>query len=281
MKNLLAILLFIFPVFTIFTQAQETTTDAPVDAPFETAILIDNQTVVSPYKGGLEFEIHHRFGTVKNGITDIFGIYASSNIRLGLNYGITDKLMIGGGTTKDSKLQDVQWKYAILQQTQSGSIPVSLSYYGNVVLDARSKDAFGPAVNYREIHRFSYFTQLIASRKFNDKFSVQVAPSFFYYNAVDQGLKNANFAIHAGGRAKIIGYNSIIFEYDQLLTKQDIAIQPKPNLSIGYEIGTGTHAFQIFVANYSGIINQKNLLYNTNDFASGGFLVGFNITVRF
>jgi hypothetical protein len=281
MKNLLSILLFIFPVFGIFTQAQETTTDSPVDAPFETAILIDNQTVVSPYKGGLEFEIHHRFGTVKNGITDIFGIYASSNIRLGLSYGISDKLMVGGGTTKDSKLQDIQWKYAILQQTQSGNIPVSLSYYGNVVLDARSKDAFGPAEFYREIHRFSYFTQLIVSRKFNDKFSLQVAPSFFYYNAVEQGLKNANISIHAGGRAKIIGYNSLIFEYDQLLTKQDIATQPKPNLSLGYEIGTGTHAFQIFVANYSGIINQRNLLYNTNDFTSGGFLVGFNITVRF
>ena len=74
--------------------------------------------------------------------------------------------------------------------------------------------------------------------------------------------------------------NSIIFEYDQLLTKQQL-VQPKPNLSIGYEICTGTHAFQVFVANYSGIINQRNLLYNANDFAKGGFLVGFNITVRF
>lgn len=279
MKNLLLILLLVCPVFTAFSQDQES--DAPVESPFTTAILIDNQTVVSPYKGGLEFEIHHRFGTVKNGITDIFGIYASSNIRLGLNYGITDKLMLGAGSTKDYKLQDLQWKYAILQQTQSGKIPVSLSYYGNVVLDARANDAFGPAASFRDIHRFSYFTQLIVSRKFSEKISFQVAPSFFYYNAVEEGLKNANFAVHAGGRAMLFGYNSIIFEYDQLLTKQDIATQPKPNLSLGYEIGTGTHAFQIFVANYSGIINQRNLLYNTNDFSSGNFLVGFNITVRF
>ena len=281
MKNLLSILLFIFPALIAVAQDQETKTNTPVDPPFEAEILIDNQTVVSPYKGSLELQIAHRFGTVKNGITDIFGIYASSNIRLGLNYGITDKFMVGAGTTKDYKLQDFQWKYAVLQQTQSGNIPVSVSYYGNAVLDARTKDAFGKPDKYRYIHRFSYFSQVIVSRRFSDKISFQVAPGFIYYNSVaqDDGVKNATFSIHAGGRAKIIGNNSIIAEYDQLLSKQDA--QPKPNLAIGYEIGTGTHAFQVFVSNFSGIIGQRNLLFNTNDFTKGGYMVGFNITVRF
>jgi hypothetical protein len=281
MKNLLTIILLIFPTLITIAQETEPATDLPVDAPWATATLIDNQTVVSPYKGGLEFEIHHRFGLMKNGISDLFGIYASSNIRLGFNYGITDRLMLGAGTTKDYKLQDLQWKYAVLQQTQSGRIPVSVSYYGNAVIDARAEDAFGPTEQYSWMHRFSYFSQLIVSRMLNDRFSLQVAPGFIYYNAVDEGYKNANFSIHAGGRAKIVGYNSIIVEYDQLLTKQDIETQPKPNLSIGYEISTGTHAFQLFVANYSQIINQRNLMYNTNDFSNGDFLVGFNITVRF
>ena len=121
MKNFLSILLLIFPALFEVAQDQEASKDLPVDAPFETAILIDNQTVATPYKGGLEFNIHHRFGIVKNGITDIFGIYAPSNIRLGFNYGLTDKLMLGIGLTKDPKnLIDIQWKYAILQQTQSG-----------------------------------------------------------------------------------------------------------------------------------------------------------------
>jgi hypothetical protein len=281
MKNLFAIFLFIFSGSFAIAQDQPAA-DALADAPFEAATLIDNQTVVGPYKGGLEFQIHHRFGTVKNGITDIFGIYAASNIRLGLNYGISEKLMVGAGTTKDYKLQDFQWKYALLQQTQSGKMPVSVSYYGNVVLDARPKESFGPSDKYKYIHRFSYFSQVIVSKRFNDIFSFQVAPGFLYFNSVaqDDSLKNANFSIHAGGRAKVVGNSSIIFEYDQLLTQQDLR-QPKPNLSIGYEIGTGTHAFQVFVANYSGIINQRNLLYNSNDFAKGGFLVGFNITVRF
>jgi hypothetical protein len=74
---------------------------------------------------------------------------------------------------------------------------------------------------------------------------------------------------------------ALILEYDQLLTKQKLDEQPKPNLSIGWEIGTATHTFQIFVANYSQIINQRNLVFNTNNFADGEYLVGFNITVRF
>ena len=279
MKNFFAFTLLVFIVFTLNAQ-DEAAQDLPVDATFETSVLIDNHTVATPYKGGKEFIIYHRFGTVKNGITDIFGIYAPSNIKLGFNYGVTDNLMVGVGSTKDYKLQDLQWKYAILKQTQSGRIPVSLSYYGNAVLDARADDAFGPADQYKAIHRFSYFTQLIVARRFNDVFSIQAAPGFIYYNAVEQGLNNANFSIHAGARAKIIGYNSLMLEYDQILTKQD-ASEPKPNLTFGYEIVTGTHSFQLFVANYSQIINQRNLLYNSNDFTKGDFLVGFNITVRF
>ncbi|HYW94283.1 MAG TPA: DUF5777 family beta-barrel protein [Bacteroidales bacterium] len=278
MKSLIALALSLCLIIPAF--GQDENDDKPVRSPFETSLLIDNQTVVSPFKGGLQLQIQHRFGTVKNGITDIFGIYAPSNIRMALNYGITDRLMIGAGTTKDYKLQDVQWKYAVIQQTRSGSIPVSVSYYGNMVIDARSKDNFGPEASYRDIHRLSYFTQLIIARKFNFKYSFQVAPGFIYYNSVQDGLQNANFSIHAGGRARVLGPISILAEYDQLLTKQD-AFDPKPNLAAGIEIGTATHAFQIFFANYSALINQRNLLYNTNDFTEGDYRLGFNITVRF
>jgi hypothetical protein len=194
--------------------------------------------------------------------------------------------MLGAGTTKDYKLQDIQWKYLILQQTEDNSMPVSLSYYGNMVIDLRKEEAFGPVERYRDIHRLSYFNQLILARKFNDVFSFQIAPSVIYFNAVPQytnesKYKNLNFGLSAGGKATVFGSQAIIFEYDQLLTKQDLDEQPKPNLSIGWEVGTATHTFQVFAANYSQIIGQRNLVFNTNDFAKGDFLFGFNITVRF
>ena len=287
MKKALTILFFSLFLIPVFSQDQEQTGEKskPVRFTFGTTILIDNHTVATPYKGGLELEIHHRFSLIEN-YHNLFGIYGSADTRIGLNYGITDRLMIGAGTTKDYKLQDIQWKYLILQQTEDNSMPVSLSYYGNVVADLRKDDAFGPAASYKDIHRFSYFTQLIAARKLNDKISVQVAPSMVYFNSVPRssdstGYKNLNFGVSVGARANLFGNHSLILEYDQLLTKQDLAVQPKPNLSLGWEIGTATHTFQIFAANYSQIINQRNLVFNTNDFTKGDYLIGFNITVRF
>jgi hypothetical protein len=258
----------------------------PVRFTFGTTTLVDNATTETIYKGGLEFQIHHRFSLIEN-IHNLYGIYGSANTRLGLSYGITDRLMIGIGTTKDYSQQDINWKYAILRQTEDNKMPVSLAYYGNMVIDARDEENFGPSESFRPIHRLSYFTQLILARKFNDVFSLQVAPSLAYFNSVPQnvdstaGYKNLNFGISAGARANMFGAHSLILEYDQLITKQDITVQPKPNLSLGWEIGTATHSFQVFVANYNQIINQRNLLYNTNDFKEWQFLIGFNIHVRF
>jgi len=253
-----------------------TADNRPVKSPFATNVLIDVQTVVSPYKGSLNLLIQHRFGSMENGISDIFGIYGGANTRLGLEYGITDRIMIGIGTTQDYKLQDLEWKYAILQQTRSNSMPIGLSYYGNVVIDARSEDNFGPEESYKFIHRMSYFTELIVSRKFSNVFSFQVAPQFAYYNGVDQSMDNVNFGASFGGRAKVWGEKSIIVEYDLPFTKHE-AFDPQPNLGIGFEIGSATHAFQIFVSNYHDIVYQRNLVYNENS----KFQIGFNITVRF
>ncbi len=295
MKKIFIVLIlsaFMTPAFCQeSTQAQEGS--KPVRNTFGTGTLIENQTVATPYKGGIELNIQHRFSRITTYV-DLFGIYGSANTRIGLNYGITDRIMIGVGTTKDYMLQDLQWKYLILQQTQDGKMPVSLSYFGNFVIDARSDNAFGPKVSYKFIHRFSYLTQLIVARKFGEKISVQVAPSMAYFNSSPKYLaegdtiyhnyKNLNFGVSAGLRANLFGAHSLILEYDQLLTKQDLGTgdpQPKPNLSLGWEIGTGTHTFQVFVTNYNQIISQRNLVFNTNDFTKGDYMVGFNITVRF
>jgi hypothetical protein len=190
--------------------------------------------------------------------------------------------MVGIGTTRDYKLQDLQWKYNILEQTRSGSMPVALTYYGNIVLDARDKETFEySSSEYKGIHRLSYFNQLIVSRKFGDRLSAMLAPSMIWHNAVaDSTYSNINFAVSAGARAMIIGMNSIIVEYHQPITTSDNGLI-KPGLSVGFEVGTSTHAFRVFVTNYNQIISQRNLVYNTNDFFKGDVLFGFNISIKF
>lgn len=287
MKKIFIVLTLSLFLSSLFAQEDtlKQASSKPVRFTFGTTTLIDINTVETIYKGGLEMEIHHRFSLIEN-YHNLFGIYGSANTRIGLNYGITDRLMIGAGTTKDNNLQDIQWKYLILQQTEDNSIPVSLSYYGNIVFDLRTEEEFGPAASFKQIHRLSYFTQLIVARKINERFSVQVAPSLAYFNSVTRysdstGYKNLNLGLSAGARANLFGSHSLLLEYDQLLTKQDLAKQPKPNLSLGWEISTATHTFQIFAANYNQIINQRNLVFNTNDYKKSQWLVGFNIHIRF
>ncbi len=135
------ILLFAISVHGLRAQDEEKPDNRPIRPPFETISLIDNQTTVNPFKGSLQLEISHRFSEIKD-ISDLFGIYGSANTRLALDYGITDRIMAGFGTTRDYKLQDFEWKVSILTQTRSWSMPLSLSYYGNMVIDASGQGKF-------------------------------------------------------------------------------------------------------------------------------------------
>lgn len=278
MKNILVSLIMALLFVPLYSQESE---DYPVRL-FETSILIDNQTVNTPFKGMLEFQIHHRFGIVNNMLDDLFGLWAPGNIRLGLNYSITDKLVIGVGTAKSFKATDLSVKYALLQQNSSGSMPVSLTLYGNMGLNLLNKNTFGLEHDWREIHRISYMTQAIVGRQFGEKLSVQLAPTFIWFNGVEEGYQNANYAISAGLEYNLFGSHSIMLEYDQLLNKQENEeFNPKPQLALGWEIGTATHAFQIFFANYQDIVGQYAFLYNQNGITDGKYLIGLNITVRF
>lgn len=282
LKSFIMLLIALSSNMTFAQDETEKKEDKPVRNPFEASTLIENQTVVSSSAKELELIIHHRFGSVGNGFSDLFGIYAASNIRLGLQYGITEKLTIGIGTEKNNKFQDLNGKYAILQQTRSGSMPVSLSIHANTALDARDEELFG--TDYEFIDRFSYFVQLIVARKFTDAFSLQLAPSYSHFNSVDRKYQNDKIGVMFGGRYKFTGKMSTIFEYHQPINinpVHDYQEDIQPGAALGIEIGTSTHAFQVFASNYQHIVAQKNYVMNINKFDSEGILIGFNITVRF
>ncbi|MCX6226439.1 MAG: DUF5777 family beta-barrel protein [Bacteroidia bacterium] len=286
-----------FIAFSHNTFAQDAATGPdrrPVKEVFNSSLLIDQQTNISPYKGGLELIIHHRLGTMENGFKDLAGIYGSSNIRLGFNYGITEKLSIGIGTERMNKFQDLYAKYLILQQKRTG-MPISLSFLTQVGLDARNKEVFQKSYSFT--NRLSFFNELIVSRKFSSKLSLQVAPSYIHFNAVESDSTKWNdyFGISVGGRFKFYNEMSIIATYDQgfaimpnlsassRAVREEVLVAPKPSLGLGLEIGTPTHCFMVFVSNSYDIIQQKNLAYNKYSVSDGakGLRVGFDLTVRF
>ncbi len=255
----------------------------PVKDMFDSNWLIDNQSAIVPYKGTFEFNIQHRFGTLDNGYDDFYGLFAPSNIRLGLGYVPIDKLMVGFGLTKFNMILDFSAKYALLQQGRSGGSPVNLTYYVNMGIDTREMDET-PYVNSSD--RLSYFHQLIVGRKVTDNFSVQAAGSLSHFNSVEayitsgeeiEGkMKNDHIAVSVSGRYKIAPAFNIIANYDQPIT-QHKTNNPNPNISFGLEVTTSSHQFQVFVGNYNGIVPQRNNVFNRNNFGDGEILIGFNI----
>lgn len=246
-------------------------------AAFESTSLIENQTDRVYSKGTIEMIMNHRFGLV-TGTNDLIGIWAPANIRLALNYSITDRITVGVGTTKDARLQDFSLKAALLKQTVDGKMPVSVTYYGNASVSALPKENF-----YHTSDRWSFFNQIIIAKRFSKMFSLQLAPSYSHYNVVEAPMNNDLFAIQFGGRAKVTSTMSILLDVNQPITSQEIA--PKAGFSIGTEFSTVGHSFQIFISNYRGIVNQQNNMYNQNDFfgddifhSKPEFAIGFNIS---
>ena len=285
--------------------AAATQTDAPVPVKhkpvkntFNSVWIFDDQTVMVPVKGTFEADIQHRFGTVENGAKDVWGIYASANMRIGFNYSPINNLYLGFGLAKNNLLWDGSAKYAILKQTK-GKYPVSVTYYGNIGY----KSAADPKhfLFTYQTQRLSFFNELLIARKVSDKFSVQVGASISHQNSVPgyyaqkdtttfvyKKEKFDMFTASVCARYQLTGVTTLIIDYDQPLTRFPTD-NPHPNLAFGFEFNTSGHTFQLFAGNYSLLNPQQNSLYNANNpfgfkqtggtkVSGGQFLIGFNIT---
>ncbi len=288
MKKITISLLTILQIFSAGSMKAQEQTDppkektwTPVKHTFENSVLINNQTVEKPAKKTLDFIIQHRFGVIEN-VQDLGGLYAPSNIRLGLDYGVTKRLAVGIGTTKNKHYYDLQWKYIIMQQMAGGGFPLTIAYFGDLARSADPKDKFNNLEgNYKSANRISYFHELMIARKVNAALSLQLAGTYSYFNIVDSVVdQHAFIGTSFVGKYKFSPQSSIQIEFDYPLNVSGIDenYRPKPNLGIGYEVSTSGHQFQIFICTGNGILNQETRVYNFNDFTKREILIGFNIT---
>ncbi len=264
----------------VFAQ-EETTVDKPVVEPFGSGYLIDNQTTLVPYPKTLEFVIQHKFGTLENGKSDVWGIYNSANVRLALNFVVMKNVQVGYGLTRTDMVHDFSAKWTFIEQTRKNSVPLSVAFYGNLGLSGNPEDTYG--VDYEFSNRLSMFGQLIASRKFTDRLSLQVSASFSHFNQTDTSKFDYDrIGLHLNGRFKVTEGGSVIFNYDQplkalqLTNHEDVKLHP--NVALGYEIATVSHAFQFYLGYSKQLMPQYVMVRETKDFDFNQFNFGFVIT---
>ncbi len=257
----------------------ETPQTVYTQATFKTTRVVLGQSVENPAKGNLIFVIQHHFGYVNQGAYEFFGL-DQATIRLGFEYGITDWLMVGVGRSSYGKTYDGNVKVKILRQsTGEKNRPLSISYFGSIGVNTlRIEDK---TIDYYFSNRLTYLNQILIARKFSPGISVQLSPSLVHRNLVETPQDDNNvWALGAGGRFKLSKHTSLNAEYFYVFSKQT-ATDFHNSFSIGFDIETGGHVFQLYVSNSQGIIGQNFIPGSTGDWLKGDILFGFNITRTF
>ena len=247
-------------------------------ATFKSTRIMNGHSVVKMPPGQLDFRISHRFGTLNSGAYELWGL-DQANIHFGLEYGILKWLMVGVGRGTYEKTYDGFAKFTILRQsTGAKEMPVSLSAFSSVAINSL-KWTDPERVNYFS-SRLSYVAQVLVARKMSPSFSLQVTPSYVHRNMVSTELDpNDLFAIGAGGRMKLSKRVSLNAEYFYLANPKDYMSQQIYNpLSVGFDIETGGHVFQIILTNSVAMIEKGFIGETTGSWAKGDIHLGFNIS---
>jgi hypothetical protein len=279
--------LFLFIIVTLNLTAQDidqlleeaTGTETEyISATFKSTRIINGHSIERMPEGQLDFRISHRFGQLNSGAYNLWGL-DQANIHLSLEYGITDWVMAGIGRGTYEKTFDGFLKFSIIRQSKGEkNIPVAISYFASAALNSLKWDKSGDLYFW---DRISYVNQLLIGRKFSERFSLELNPTFVHRNLVATELDpNDLFSLGAGARLKLTKRISFNVEYYYVVPPRNDYKSTKTYnpLSVGFDIETGGHVFQIHLTNSLAMIEKGFIGETTGDWTDGGIHIGFNIS---
>ena len=247
-----------------------------VTGSFKANRVINLHSLENTSAGELDVKISHRFGFLSGSFYELFGL-DQATIRIGGDYGITERLMIGIGRSNFEKTYDGFVKFKLLRQsTGKAKTPFTVCLLGTTAIttikfsDPDRENFFSS--------RLYYTGQLIIGRKFSNAFSIQFSPTIVHRNLVRTNIEeNDVFAIGAGARLKLGKRTSLNTEYIYVLPNQ-LAPEFRNSLSVGFDIETGGHVFQLHFTNSTSMIEKGFVAETVGDWADGDIHFGFNIS---
>ena len=247
-------------------------------ATFKSTRIINGHSVERMKKNQLEFRVSHRFGEFNAGSYNLWGL-DQGTIHLALEYGITDWLEVGIGRSTYEKTFDGFGKFSILRQSSGAkSMPIHLSYLTSTEVVSLNNN---PAMQNDIFSRMSFIQQILIARKLNESLSLQLTPTYIHRNLVPTELDmNDLFACGMGGRYKLSKRIALNVEYFYVYRANASSLPVKYHnpLSIGIDIETGGHVFQIMVTNSQAMREGGFIGKTTGSWSDGGIRLGFNIS---
>jgi hypothetical protein len=261
---------------------EDSTTVEYTSASFKTTRVINSHSLENVAHGVLDFKIGHRFGFVNGGVNQFFGL-DQATIRLGLDYGVTEHLMVGIGRSSYQKTIDGFAKYKLLRQCDAGcKMPFTFDVVGSMsitTLQAAQVPWYGEGRTDYLTHRLSYSFQAIVGRKFSESVSVQVMPGMVHRNLVKYASeRNDLLNVGAAGRVKLTKRLAINAEYFYVLPDQGPRDAYHNSIAAGIDIETGGHVFQLHFTNSTGMFERAFITETEGDFFNGDIHYGFNIS---
>ena len=225
----------------------------------------------------MDFRISHRFGAISQGGYNLFGL-DQATMRIGLDYGIIPRLTVGVGRSTFEKQYDAFLKFKILQQqTGEKNIPVGISY----VVSSMFKTIKEASTTYTPYltDRLSFAQQILIASKLNDYLSIQLSPTLVHYNLVDSAkIPNDFKSLGISSRFRVSKRVNLTSEYYIRFDKLAGYYNP---LSLGVDIETGGHVFQLHVSNSKGMTERTFINETTGSWLDGDLCFGFNIVRAF
>lgn len=246
------------------------------EATFQTTRLVNGHTVETTQKGVLDLKVQHRFGTLNSGLYNMFGLDEAS-MRIGVDYGINNRLTIGLGRSTFEKQYDGFLKYRLLwQSTGKHVMPVSLTLLSTVAYKTLKENTDSVKLNTSD--RWYFGLQALIARKFNSSFSLQLMPTMIHYNLVPSSdVPNNLYSLGVGARMKLTKHTALMAEYYYQLPGYKIP-GTYNSFSIGYEIETGGHVFQLHLSNSTGMVERPFITETNGRWSNGDIHIGFNIS---
>ncbi|MFT3932703.1 MAG: DUF5777 family beta-barrel protein [Chitinophagaceae bacterium] len=245
-----------------------------VTGTFKSSRVINGHSVEMIGPGVLDFRILHRFGPVNQGVSQFFGLDQAS-MRLGFDYGISKNFTIGIGRTTTLKELDGFLKYRLVQQAVNGGSPVSIVLVAGMSIQTYKNTDPTKDVNFNV--RSGYYYQAIFGRKFSSRFSMQLSPTLVHRNQVAAADDNDIFAAGVGARYKFSKRMAFVVDYFYVVNGLPHSDGSNP-LSVGIDIETGGHVFQLHFSNTSGMNERAFITQTTNKWGKGDIQFGFNLS---
>ncbi|MFK7756628.1 MAG: DUF5777 family beta-barrel protein [Flavobacteriales bacterium] len=252
--------------------------DAGVGKTFYDTRIVNGQSVETNNEGVMKFIIAHRFGPVNGGAFELYGL-DQSTIRIGFDYGITDRISVGIGRSSNEKTFDGFVKGKLITQKKENGSPVTVTWFSGVA--ARGLRFTDPEVENKFEHRLAYSHQLLVARKWGDRLSTQLMPSFVHRNLVRTAEEN-NDIISIGGAARYVASKKFTFSVEYYYALPDMLTSSFENsLAIGIDWETKGHVFQFHFGNSLGMTEKFFIGETTGSWLDGDVRFGFNITRDF